>query len=75
MFILATRQIKIIFAQNIEAIRRLHSHQFSISQTSDRAGNLRGVPGGSGRVCLWAWDHQSYVEEAFCLTSFASCLI
>lgn len=49
MFILAAGQIKIIFVQNTEALRRLHSHQFSIGQTPERAEDLCGVPGSSGR--------------------------
>jgi len=75
MFILATGQIRIVFAPNSEALRRLRRHQFSVGWTPDRAGDLRGVPGGSCRVCLWPRDGQSCAEEAFCLTSFASCLI
>lgn len=33
MFILATEQFKIIFFSNAEALRRLHSPKFSVSQT------------------------------------------
>lgn len=52
MFILAAGQIKIIFVQNTEALRRLHSHQFSIGQTPERAGDLCECLGTlAGFVC------------------------
>lgn len=37
-------------------------------------GSVRGA-WGLRQVCLWAWDGQSCAEEAFSLTSLASCLI
>lgn len=63
------------FFSNAEALRRLHSHKFSVSQTPDRTGNLWGVPGSPGRVCLWAQDSQSCAEEVFASHLFASCWI
>lgn len=65
MFILATEQFKIIFFSNAEALRRLHSHKFSVSQTPDRTGNLHGLPGSPGRVCLWAQDSKSCAGKVF----------
>lgn len=65
MFILTTEQFKIIFFSNAEALKRLHSHKFSVSQTPDRTGNLHGVPGSSGRVFLWAQDSKSRAEKVF----------
>lgn len=53
------------FFSSAEALRRLHSHKFSVSQTPDRTGNLWGVPGSLGRVCLRAQDSQSCAEEVF----------
>lgn len=61
MFILATKQFKIIFFSNAEALRRLHSHKFSVSLTE--LGIC--VPGSSGRICLWAQDSQSCAEKVF----------
>lgn len=54
------------FFSNAEALRRLHSHKFSVSQTPDRTGNLCGLPMSSGRICWWAQDSQSCAEKVFC---------